>query len=72
MSENYFDRMTANLMDDQESKKDALGLGSNAPSKKSHLHVTIPKSSMDKLKDKAKERHLSVSVMVQILIDENC
>lgn len=72
MSENYFDKMTANLMDDQESKKDALGLESNAQSKKSHLHVTIPKSSMDKLKAKAKERHLSLSVMVQILIDENC
>jgi len=72
MSENYFDRMTSNLMDDQESKKNALGLDSNKPTKKSHLHVTIPKASMDKLKAKAKERHLSVSVLVQILIDENC
>ena len=72
MSENYFDIMTSNLMDDQESKKNALGLDSKKPTKKSHLHITIPKTSMDKLKAKAKERHLSVSVMVQILIDEYC
>ena len=69
---NYFDEMTTNLIDEQEIKKDALGLDSEQPNKKSHLHVTIPKSSMDKLKSIAKTKHLSLSVMVQILIDEHC
>ena len=51
---NFFDEMTTNLIQDQESKKDALGLESENLKKKSHLHVTIPKSSMDKLKAIAK------------------
>lgn len=72
MSDNYFDKMTSNLIDEQETKKNALGLESEQPNKKSHLHITIPKSSMDKLKSTAKTKHLSLSVMVQIMIDEYC
>ena len=72
MSDNYFDKMTSNLIDEQETKKNALGLESEQPNKKSHLHITIPKSSMEKLKSTAKTKNLSLSVMVQILIDEYC
>jgi hypothetical protein len=68
----FFDNETNNLINEQEKKKDALGLDANVSKKKAHLHVTLPQSTYDKLKKLAKERNLSLSVMVQILIDENC
>ena len=69
---NYFENVTENLMNEQESKKNALGLDANMPQKKSHLHVTIPQSSLDRLRDASKSRNLSLSVLVQMLIDEHC
>jgi hypothetical protein len=72
MKDNYFEKMTENLMNDQESKKDALGLDANVPQKKSHLHVTIPQSSLERLRDASKSKNLSLSVLVQMLIDEHC
>lgn len=67
----YFDNMEQELMDAQEEKKQNLGLEAKASKRKTDLHVTIPQSSMNKLKEEAKKRNLSMSILIQLLID-NC
>ena len=68
----YFDDMETELLGKQEEKQEELGLKEKKPNKKVDLHVTIPQATMDKLKASAKARHLSASVLIQLLIDENC
>lgn len=67
----YFDDMTDKMINEQENKKDALGLDATVSKKKEHLHVTIKKDSIDKLKIKAQEQGLSMGVLLQLLIDEH-
>ncbi len=68
---NYFDGMTQQIINDQESKKDSLGLEATVSNKKEDLHVMIQKGSLDKLKAKAKEKGLPMGVLLQLLIDEH-
>lgn len=68
----YFDKMESELLGEQEKKKENLNLKKKAAHKKVSLHVTIPQESMDKLKASSKAKHLSASVLIQLLIDEHC
>ena len=68
----YFDEMESELLSKQEEKQEELGLKEKRPSKKVDLHVTIPQETMDRLKASSRAKHLSASVLVQLLIDENC
>lgn len=69
---NYFEDMEKELMSAQEEKQESLGLKKPESKRKVDLHVTIPQASLERLKAEAKKKNLSVSVMIQLLIDGNC
>lgn len=69
---NYFDDMEQKLLEKQEQKQESLNIKEQTSKKKVDLHVTIPQETMDKLKASSKAKHLSASVLVQLLIDEYC
>ncbi len=74
---NYFKDIEQELLGQQDEKQESLHIKEQKEepktvTKKVDLHVTIPKATKDKLDKCTKERHLSASVLIQLLIDENC
>ena len=69
--DNFFDVETGVAINAQEMKKAALGLDSTVSTTKAHLHITITRDAMEKLKTTAKEKGVSMGVLVQLLINEN-
>ena len=70
--DNYFMKQGANLVGEHNKKESALGLSEKKSKRKVQFHATLPMETKKKLEAKAQEKGVSVSVMLQLLIDEYC
>ena len=68
----FLDEMESELCESQEQMQADLNLKEKSTRKKVDLHVTIPEPTKKRLEQTAKKRNLSIAVLIQLLIDENC
>ena len=72
MSGNFFMNESKSLTSEHDKKEASLGLAEKKSKRKVQFHATLPMETKKRLESKAQEMGVSVSVMLQLLIDKYC